>query len=134
VRRGKLSVIGNGVVLEPRALIEEMDRLAAQGVSVTPESLRIAENATLILPLHQQLDVARETSNSMTRIGTTGRGIGPAYEDKVGRRAIRLMDLADLAALNGKIDRLLSHHHALRRGLGLEPLGTSATEDQLAVL
>src|SRR5437899_6614589 len=132
VRSGKLSVIGNGVVLDPRALIEEIDRLAAQGVSVTPDNLRIAENATLILPLHQQLDVARETSNSMTRIGTTGRGIGPAYEDKVGRRAIRLMDLGDLSALNGKIDRLLSHHNALRRGLGLEPLGASAIKDQLA--
>jgi adenylosuccinate synthase len=131
VRPGKLSVIGNGVVLDPHALIEEIDRLAAQGISVTPESLRIAENATLILPLHQQLDVARETSNSATRIGTTGRGIGPAYEDKVGRRAIRLMDLAELAALNGKIDRLLSHHNALRRGLGLEPLGASAIKEQL---
>jgi adenylosuccinate synthase len=132
VRSGKLSVIGNGVVLDPHALIEEIDRLAAQGVAVTPDNLRIAENATLILPLHQQLDVARETSNSMTRIGTTGRGIGPAYEDKVGRRAIRLMDLGDLSALNGKIDRLLSHHNALRRGLGLEPLGASAIKDQLA--
>jgi adenylosuccinate synthase len=86
----------------------------------------------LILPLHQQLDVARETSNSVARIGTTGRGIGPAYEDKVGRRAIRLMDLADLPALGGKIDRLLSHHNALRRGLGLEPLAGSAIKDQLA--
>ena len=132
VRPGKLSVIGNGVVLDPRALIEEIDRLAGQGVSVTPDSLRIAENATLILPLHQQLDVARETSNSVSRIGTTGRGIGPAYEDKVGRRAIRLMDLADLPALGGKIDRLLSHHNALRRGLGLEPLAGSAIKDQLA--
>src|SRR5436190_5360210 len=132
VRPGKLSVIGNGVVLDPRALIEEIDRLAGQGVSVTPDSLRIAENATLILPLHQQLDVARESSNSVSRIGTTGRGIGPAYEDKVGRRAIRLMDLADLPALGGKIDRLLAHHNALRRGLGLEPLEGSAIKDQLA--
>jgi adenylosuccinate synthase len=132
VRPGKLSVIGNGVVLDPRALIEEIDRLAGQGVSVTPDNLRIAENATLILPLHQQLDVARETSNSASRIGTTGRGIGPAYEDKVGRRAIRLMDLADLPALGGKIDRLLSHHNALRRGLGLEQLAGSAIKDQLA--
>jgi adenylosuccinate synthase len=132
VRPGKLSVIGNGVVLDPHALIEEIDRLAGQGVSVTPDSLRIAENATLILPLHQQLDVARETSNSATRIGTTGRGIGPAYEDKVGRRAIRLMDLADLPALGGKIDRLLAHHNALRRGLGLEPLAGSTIKDQLA--
>jgi adenylosuccinate synthase len=120
------------VVLDPRALLEEIDRLGAQGVTVTPDSLRIAENATLILPLHQQLDVARETSNSATRIGTTGRGIGPAYEDKVGRRAIRLMDLADLPKLNGKIDRLLAHHNALRRGLGLEQLEASAIKDQLA--
>ena len=96
VRPGKLSVIGNGVVLDPHALIEEIDRLEAQGVAVTPDNLRIAENATLILPLHQQLDVARETSSARPAIGTTGRGIGPAYEDKVGRRAIRLMDLADL--------------------------------------
>ena len=132
VRPGKLSVIGNGVVLDPRALIEEIDRLAAQGVSVTPDSLRIAENATLILPLHQQLDLARESSNISTRIGTTGRGIGPAYEDKVGRRAIRLMDLAELPALNGKIDRLLAHHNALRRGLGLEPLGPAVVKEQLA--
>jgi adenylosuccinate synthase len=132
VRPGKLSVIGNGVVLDPRALLEEIGRLAAQGVSVTPDSLRIAENATLILPLHQQLDVARETSNSTTRIGTTGRGIGPAYEDKVGRRAIRLMDLADLPSLDGKIARLLAHHNALRRGLGLEPFDAAAIKEQLA--
>src|SRR5438552_4653685 len=132
VRPGKLSVIGNGVVLDPHALIEEIGRLKEQGVAVTPDSLRIAENATLILPLHQQLDVARESSNSATRIGTTGRGIGPAYEDKVGRRAIRLMDLADLPALNGKIDRLLAHHNALRRGLGLQAIDAEAIHDQLA--
>ena len=132
VRPGKLSVIGNGVVLDPHALIEEIGRLKQQGVAVTPDRLRIAENATLILPLHQQLDVARESSNSLTRIGTTGRGIGPAYEDKVGRRAIRLMDLADLPALNGKIDRLLAHHNALRRGLGLQAIDAEAIHDQLA--
>src|SRR5438105_5224902 len=134
VREGKLSVIGNGVVLDPRALIEEIARLKEQGVAVTPESLRIAENATLILPLHQQLDVARESSNSATRIGTTGRGIGPAYEDKVGRRAIRLMDLADLPALTGKIDRLLAHHNALRRGLNLKEIEPRAIYDELAKL
>jgi adenylosuccinate synthase len=134
VRPGKLSVIGNGVVLDPCALIEEINRLKGQGVVVTPESLRIAENATLILPLHQQLDVARESSNSLTRIGTTGRGIGPAYEDKVGRRAIRLMDLADLPALDGKIDRLLAHHNALRRGFGLEPVGPAAVREHLAAV
>jgi len=134
VRPGKLSVIGNGVVLDPRALIEEIARLAAQGVPVTPASLRIAENATLILPLHQQLDVARESSSATTRIGTTGRGIGPAYEDEVGRRAIRLMDLADLSTLNGKIDRLLVHHNALRRGLGLEPLTAATVREELATV
>jgi len=120
VRPGKLSVIGNGVVIDPHALVAEIDRLAAQGVTVTPESLRIADNATLILSLHRELDGIREdaASNSGTKIGTTRRGIGPAYEDKVGRRAIRVMDLDDLDLLPMKIDRLLTHHNALRRGLG----------------
>ena len=132
VRPGKLSVIGNGVVLDPRALCKEIDGLAAQGVAVTPDSLRIAENAVLILSLHQELDAVRESSNSATRIGTTRRGIGPAYEDKVGRRAIRLMDLADIPALKPKIDRLLAHHNALRRGLGLTEIAASALHEELA--
>jgi adenylosuccinate synthase len=131
VRQGKLSVIGNGVVLDPRALLDEIDRLAGQGVKVTPQSLRIAENAPLILPLHQELDAIRESSGTSTRIGTTRRGIGPAYEDKVGRRAIRLMDLADLPALGPKIDRLLAHHNALRRGLGLDEVRKQTVERQL---
>jgi adenylosuccinate synthase len=131
VRPGKLSVIGNGVVLDPHALMEEIDRLKGQGVNVTPQSLRIAENAILILPLHQELDAIRESSNALTRVGTTRRGIGPAYEDKVGRRAIRVMDLADLPALGRKIERLLAHHNALRRGLGLDPIDAAAVEDQL---
>jgi adenylosuccinate synthase len=131
VRAGKLSVIGNGVVLDPRALLDEIDRLAQQGVKVTPQSLRIAENVPLILPLHQELDAIRESSNTLTRIGTTRRGIGPAYEDKVGRRAIRLMDLADLPALGPKIDRLLAHHNALRRGLGLEEVRKETVQQQL---
>jgi adenylosuccinate synthase len=131
VRAGKLSVIGNGVVLDPRALLDEIDRLAQQGVKVTPQSLRIAENVPLILPLHQELDAIRESSNTLTRIGTTRRGIGPAYEDKVGRRAIRLMDLADLPALGPKIDRLLAHHNALRRGLGLEEVRKQTVQQQL---
>jgi len=131
VRSGKLSVIGNGVVLDPRALLDEIDRLAQQGVKVTPQSLRIAENVPLILPLHQELDAIRESSNTLTRIGTTRRGIGPAYEDKVGRRAIRLMDLADLPALGPKIDRLLAHHNALRRGLGLEEVRKQAVQQHL---
>ena len=133
VRPGKLSVIGNGVVLDPRALCRG-DRRGSrrQGVTVTPDSLRIAENACLILSLHQELDAMRESSNAATRIGTTRRGIGPAYEDKVGRRAIRLMDLADIPALKPKIERLLAHHNALRRGhghggdLGRAPCTTSS--------
>src|SRR6201996_3073710 len=132
VRQGKMSVIGNGVVLDPHALLKEIGTLKNQGVTVTPESLRIAENTPLILPLHQELDVAREKASGKGAIGTTGRGIGPAYEDKVGRRAIRLMDLADLQMLNGKIERLLAHHNALRRGLGMAEIEPRALYDQLS--
>ena len=134
IRPGKLSVIGNGVVVDPVALIEEIDRISMQGVEVTPDNLRIAENATLILSLHRDLDVQRETSNALTSIGTTKRGIGPAYEDKVGRRAIRVMDLADLGALGHKIDRLLAHHNALRRGLGGEEIDPKAVYRELAAV
>jgi adenylosuccinate synthase len=132
VRQNKLSVIGNGVVLDPRALLEEIKRLKEQGVTVTRDNLRIAENAPLILSLHQELDVAREKASGKGAIGTTGRGIGPAYEDKVGRRAIRLMDLSDLQMLNGKIERLLAHHNALRRGLGMSEIVPRALYDELA--
>jgi adenylosuccinate synthase len=132
VVRNKLSVIGNGVVLDPKALVDEMARLKEQGVDVTPDNLQIAENVTLILPLHQELDQAREKASGKGAIGTTGRGIGPAYEDKVGRRAIRLMDLADLNALNGKIARLLAHHNALRRGLGMSEIAERDVYDHLA--
>ncbi len=131
-REGKLSVIGNGVVLDPHALAEEVERLSQQGVVVTPENLRVAENVTLILSLHRELDALRENSNTGTRIGTTKRGIGPAYEDKVGRRAIRLMDLKNLTTLPAKIDRLLTHHNALRRGLGQEEISAQAIYDELA--
>jgi adenylosuccinate synthase len=134
VVRNKLSVIGNGVVLDPMALVAEIGRLKEQGVTVTPQSLRIAENVTLILPLHQELDVAREKASGKGAIGTTGRGIGPAYEDKVGRRAIRLMDLADLQVLGGKIERTLAHHNALRRGLGMEEVAPRAVYDHLAAV
>jgi adenylosuccinate synthase len=120
VREGKLSVLGNGIVLDPWALIEEIANIGALGIAVTPENLVIAENAPLILSLHRELDTLRETSNTGTRIGTTRRGIGPAYEDKVGRRAIRVADLKDLDGLPPKIDRLLAHHNALRRGMGVE--------------
>jgi adenylosuccinate synthase len=132
VVRNKLSVIGNGVVLDPRALIAEIERLKEQGVTVTHESLRIAENTPLILSLHQELDVVREKASGKGAIGTTGRGIGPAYEDKVGRRAIRLMDLADLQMLNGKLDRLLAHHNALRRGLGMSEIEPRTLFDELS--
>jgi adenylosuccinate synthase len=118
VRRGKLGVIGNGVVIDPWALCDEIERLKQQGVLVSAENLRIAENATLILPLHRELDQLREAAAGEGRIGTTGRGIGPAYEDKVGRRAVRAQDLKNLNTLAPKIDRLLVHHNALRRGLG----------------
>ncbi|MGH6728046.1 MAG: adenylosuccinate synthase [Pseudolabrys sp.] len=134
VREGKLSIIGNGVVVDPHALIDEITQLEKQGVAVNPDNLRIAENAPLILPLHQELDAFREMSNANTRIGTTKRGIGPAYEDKVGRRAIRFMDLADLPSLSQKIERLLSHHNALRRGNGLDELTAKPIYDDLAAL
>jgi len=135
VRPGKLSVIGNGVVLDPGALVEEIARLKGQGVAVTPDSLRIAENVTLILPLHQELDALRESAASAgSQIGTTRRGIGPAYEDKVGRRAIRLMDLADLSVLGAKIDRLLAHHNALRRGMKLPEIEPKSIYDALAAI
>jgi adenylosuccinate synthase len=134
VRGGKLSVIGNGVVIDPQALIDEIAQLNKQGIVVTPETLRIAENATLILPLHRELEALREADGAATRIGTTKRGIGPAYEDKVGRRAIRFMDLADLPALGGKIDRLLAHHNALRRGHGLSEISPKGVYDGLAAI
>ncbi|RBI87016.1 adenylosuccinate synthase [Rhodosalinus halophilus] len=122
VRAGKLSVIGNGVVLDPWHLVEEIATLKGQGVEVTPETLMIAENAPLILPFHGELDRAREAAVGVAKIGTTGRGIGPAYEDKVGRRAVRVADLGDAATLRARVDRALVHHDALRRGLGLDPV------------
>ena len=117
VRPGKLSVIGNGVVVDPWHLKDEIAALTAKGVKIGRDNLRVAENATLILPLHRELDRMREDAAGTGKIGTTGRGIGPAYEDKVGRRAIRVMDLATLSELPAKIDRLLVHHNALRKGL-----------------
>ena len=119
VRGGKLSVIGNGVVLDPWHLVKEIETLRGQGVEISPETLMIAENTPLILPVHGELDRAREEQNSVAKIGTTGRGIGPAYEDKVGRRVVRVADLADLATLQTRVDRMLAHHNPLRRGLGM---------------
>ncbi|MCL4143752.1 UNVERIFIED_CONTAM: hypothetical protein GTU68_048529 [Idotea baltica] len=129
--RGKLSVIGNGVVIDPHALVAEIARLRAQDITIDRSVLRIADNATLILSLHRELDAVRENSNTGTKIGTTKRGIGPAYEDKVGRRAIRVMDLANLKTLPDKIDRLLSHHNPLRRGLGYEEIDPKSLFDEL---
>ena len=123
VRPGKLSVIGSGVVVDPWALLDEIDEVRRAGVEVSPETFRVAENACLILPLHPLLDHAREAARGSARIGTTGRGIGPAYEDKAGRRAIRLCDLADPDGLAPRVDHLLDHHNALLRGLGAEPFG-----------
>jgi adenylosuccinate synthase len=134
VREGKLSIIGNGVVVDPQALLDEIATLKKQGVTVTPENLRIAENAPLILPLHRELEAVREADGAASRIGTTKRGIGPAYEDKVGRRAIRFMDLADLPALAPKIERLLAHHNALRRGLDLKPVDGKNLYNELAAI
>ena len=131
VRGGKLSVIGNGVVVDPTALIDEIERLRSQGVAVTPANLKLADNAVLILPLHRELDGFRENANTGTKIGTTKRGIGPAYEDKVGRRAIRVQDLAEPDALMPKIERLLAHHNALRRGLGLEEIAPETLRGML---
>ncbi|MFD1795735.1 adenylosuccinate synthase [Paracoccus aurantiacus] len=122
VRKGKLAVIGNGVVLDPWALFSEIDKLAKQGVEISTDNLIIAENTPLILPLHQDLDKLREEAAGAAKIGTTGRGIGPAYEDKVGRRTIRLADLGDEETLDSRLDRLLAHHDALRQGLGAAPI------------
>jgi adenylosuccinate synthase len=119
VIQGKLSIIGNGVVVDPWSLLDEIARAQGQGLDINPGNLILAENATLVLPLHRDLDGAREARAGAGKIGTTGRGIGPAYEDKVGRRAIRFADLADREALEVKIERLLAHHGALRAGLGL---------------
>jgi len=126
VRGGKLSVIGNGVVVDPWHLLTEIEGIRAQGVEVSPASLVLADNASLILPWHKDIDAAREGALGAAQIGTTKRGIGPAYEDRVGRRAIRVADLADPAALDMKIERLLAHHRPLRIGLDLpEPDGAA---------
>ncbi|WP_293448953.1 adenylosuccinate synthase [Planktotalea sp.] len=132
VRGGKLSVIGNGVVLDPWHLMKEIETIRAQGVSITPETLMIAENTPLILPIHGELDRAREEASSKgTKIGTTGRGIGPAYEDKVGRRSVRVADLADDATLVARVDRALQHHDPLRKGLGIAAIDRDALIEML---
>jgi adenylosuccinate synthase len=129
--RGTLSVIGNGVVLDPWALKAEVERLGVQGVAVTPETLHIADTCPLILPFHRDLDALREDASGQGKIGTTRRGIGPAYEDKVGRRAIRVCDLAHLGQLGPQIDRLCAHHDALRAGFGEPPIDRARLERDL---
>ncbi|WP_122464667.1 adenylosuccinate synthase [Brevundimonas lutea] len=131
VVQGKPSIIGNGVVVDPWALLDEIARVEGQGVAITPEILTLADNACLILPLHRDLDQAREAQAGATKIGTTGRGIGPAYEDKAGRRAIRVGDLADPEALDAKIERLLAHHNALRKGLDLAEVDADGLKAEL---
>ena len=131
VRKGKMAVIGNGVVIDPWKLADEIEGIRQQGVEVSRDNLRIAENATLILPLHRELDGLREQLAGKGKIGTTGRGIGPAYEDKVGRRAIRVYDLSNPDTLPRKIERLLAHHNPLRRGLGVEEIDAQQLYDQL---
>jgi adenylosuccinate synthase len=132
--QGKLSVIGNGVVVDPWALAAEIESGRGQGLEISPERLVLADNACLVLPLHRDLDAAREARAGAGKIGTTGRGIGPAYEDKVGRRAIRVADLADPAALPTKIERLLAHHAALREGLELKSVDPSKLMAELLAI
>ena len=134
VVRGKMGIIGNGVVVDPEALLAEIALLGEQGLHVTPKNLRIAENATLILPVHGALDRAREAAKGVHKIGTTGRGIGPAYEDKVGRRAIRMCDLAEPETLAAKLDDMLLHHNALLKGLGAAPFERQVLLDRLLEL
>src|ERR1700733_15340762 len=117
VVQGKRSIIGNGVVVDPWSLLEEIARVGQAGLTITPDLLVLAENAVLVLPLHRELDAMREEAASQ-KLGTTKRGIGPAYEDKVGRRALRAIDLTDCDALPAKLERLLAHHNVLRRGFG----------------
>lgn len=132
VRTGKLSIIGNGVVVDPWHLISEIESLRGQGVEITPQSLVLAENATMILPFYAQIDRAREEARAGGKIGTTGRGIGPAYEDKVARRAIRFCDLHNPDVLREKIDNLMLHHNAVLRGLKAPEIDRAWFENALA--
>jgi len=134
VRKGTLSVIGNGVVLDPWNLLQEIETLRSQGAEISPESLKVAENAPLILPLHANLDKAREEALGKAKLGTTGRGIGPAYEDKIARRAIRAGDLNDAQLVKEKIDKMLFHHNALLRGFGQAELNAKSVFEEVMEL
>ena len=131
VRKNKISIIGNGVVIDPWALLEEIKQIEKLGIKVTIKNLYIAENATLILPLHKELDGIREDSKNTDKIGTTRRGIGPAYEDKVGRRGIRLMDLANKENLSKRINMILFHHDSIRKGLRKSKINKKKLIDDL---
>ena len=130
LRSDKISIIGNGVVLDLHALKKEVDAISARGVSITPKNLYISDRATLILPLHKNLDELRENNNTL-KIGTTKRGIGPAYEDKVGRRALRLCDIFDKESLQKKVNILLNHHNAMMRGFRVEEYDEQSVTDEL---
>jgi adenylosuccinate synthase len=134
VVQGKLSIIGNGVVVDPWALVSEIEKIVAQGVKISADKLVLSDQACLILPFHRDLDAAREAQAGAASIGTTKRGIGPAYEDKVGRRAIRVADLADPEAIAWKIERLTAHHNALRKGLDLPEIDVAALKQELAAI
>lgn len=131
VRPNKISIIGNGVVVDPWALLDEIDEVRGKGVTITPETLRVAENATLILPVHQELDKALEAARGKAQLGTTGRGIGPAYEDKVARRALRVCDLEHGEIVKEKLERLLVHHNALLKGLGAQMIDSAGLYDRV---
>ena len=134
VRGGKLSIIGNGVVIDPWALAKEIKYITDLGIKVSPDSLMIAENATLILPLHQRLDSLRESASGDNKIGTTKRGIGPAYEDKVGRRSIRVADLANKKTLVSKVNKLVDHHNIILRGMGEKELKSEEVLKELILV
>ena len=132
VREEKVSIIGNGVVVDPWAFSEELETLINQDVKISSENLKIAENASLILPVHRNLDILREhRSSNDSKIGTTKRGIGPAYEDKVGRRSIRVGDLTDLKALRSKVDNLVDHHNIILRGMNEEEINSDVIYEEL---
>jgi len=131
VRKNKISIIGNGVVIDPWALLDEIEQIKNLGIKINDENLFIAENATLILPFHKELDEIREDSKNIDKIGTTRRGIGPAYEDKVGRRGIRVIDLANEKNLSKKIDTILFHHNSIRKGLGKKMVDKDALMKEL---
>ena len=131
VRKGKMSILGNGVVIDPWALLKEIDEIKKQGIDVTPDNFMISEAASLILPFHQEMDEIREDTAGNEKIGTTRRGIGPCYEDKVGRRSIRVMDLRSETNLDNRLENVLQHHNAIRKGLNKKVFEKNALKKEL---